>query len=428
MKRVLGFPSLLALGVNGVVGIGIFFALGEIAKWAPGTKGLGVFLGTATLLLPVVAVFARLGSRFEQDGGPVVYAQAAFGNRVAFAVGWVAYFSALASSAAVLVGFCRAWFGEHAWSLHWAPVAMLTALTLVCLLGVRLSSWTWNLLTVAKLLPLIALVLVGLAVTFATGAVTVPVSLPVPVVHAWGISAALQAVLIATFTYQGFEIIPVIAGQAKQSQKHVPAAMMVALMLATLLYLGLQLACWKALGTGLSLAKNPMVDSAQALGYPWLAKGVLAGMLVSGVGIAFGMVVMTPRYLAALATTGNLPAFLGKSSRVGVPVGAQIVTWCLIVIIIQLGNMTQLFSLSSVSVLLQYLVSILALGRLTFQQKYGFVKKDGWITAPAFCSCVLIGFGAKSRELMIAVMALSIGLVLREIWQRFFSNKQLSSP
>ena len=43
--------------------------------------------------------FATLGRRFDEDGGPVVFARAAFGDRVSFVVGWVAYVSALLSAA-----------------------------------------------------------------------------------------------------------------------------------------------------------------------------------------------------------------------------------------------------------------------------------------------------------------------------------------
>ena len=75
---------------------------------APGLGAVAVFALTGLALLPAALTFATLGRRFDEDGGPVVFARAAFGDRVSFLVGWVAYVSALFSTAAVTVGLTRA--------------------------------------------------------------------------------------------------------------------------------------------------------------------------------------------------------------------------------------------------------------------------------------------------------------------------------
>ena len=46
-RRSLGFGSLLALGVNGIVGVGIFFAPSEVAALVPGAAGIAVYAVTA---------------------------------------------------------------------------------------------------------------------------------------------------------------------------------------------------------------------------------------------------------------------------------------------------------------------------------------------------------------------------------------------
>src|SRR6185436_12018704 len=107
-RRPVGPLALLALGVNGIVGVGIFFAPADIAQRAPGGASVLVFVLTALALVPVALAFAVLGSRFGEDGGPVVFARAAFGEAPAFLVGWIAYVSAIASSSAVNVGLATA--------------------------------------------------------------------------------------------------------------------------------------------------------------------------------------------------------------------------------------------------------------------------------------------------------------------------------
>ncbi|HKC13668.1 MAG TPA: amino acid permease, partial [Vicinamibacteria bacterium] len=107
-KRPVGALQLLALGVNGIVGVGIFFAPATVAGLAPGRAGVLVFAVTGLALLPVALAFAVLGRRFDEDGGPVVFARAAFGDFASFLVGWVAYVSAFLSASAVMVGLTNA--------------------------------------------------------------------------------------------------------------------------------------------------------------------------------------------------------------------------------------------------------------------------------------------------------------------------------
>ncbi|RYE93335.1 MAG: amino acid permease, partial [Myxococcales bacterium] len=113
--KPLGFWSLLALGLNGVVGVGIFFLPARLGELTPGWAGVGVLVATAGACLPVALTFAALARCFDEDGGPAVYARAAFGHTAAFVVGWVAYLSAVASTAAVIAGLTRysvaAWWG-----------------------------------------------------------------------------------------------------------------------------------------------------------------------------------------------------------------------------------------------------------------------------------------------------------------------------
>src|SRR5256885_1037947 len=60
-EKPLRLPSLLALGINGIVGVGIFFAPREVAAVMPGWRGVFAYVAVTLLLLPTGLVFARLG-------------------------------------------------------------------------------------------------------------------------------------------------------------------------------------------------------------------------------------------------------------------------------------------------------------------------------------------------------------------------------
>ena len=105
----MGALQLLALGLNGIVGVGIFFVPASVAASAP---GLGAVVDLRAhrprACCPRRSPSRRSDAASTRTAGPVVFARAAFGESVSFLVGWVAYVSALFSTSAVIVGLTRA--------------------------------------------------------------------------------------------------------------------------------------------------------------------------------------------------------------------------------------------------------------------------------------------------------------------------------
>ena len=404
--RPVGRFQLLALGLNGIVGVGIFFVPATAAANAPGLGVVAVFALTGLALLPAALTFATLGRRFDEDGGPVVFARAAFGERVSFLVGWVAYVSALFSSAAVVVGLTRATlpaFGiGEGLTARMAPALLVTLLAAVVASGLRLSARVWTGLTALKLLPLA--LLVG-AFALAWGRFPAPaMAMPHP---GW-----LHGALTVVFTCQGFEIVPVIAGQVRASSRAVPFATVGSLVLAMALYLALVLACATAL-PALSSSAAPLADAAGALSGAGLARLVAAGTSVSALGIAFGMLVTTPRYLSALASGERTLFDLDRTSENGVPMRALGVTWLVVATIVSLGELGELFALSSIAVLMQFGTSALALLVLAARRERGLRPRQAWPAIPTLAvAAALVASGATVRESLVAAGAVVLGFVL----------------
>jgi amino acid transporter len=410
--RAIGPVQLLALGVNGIVGVGIFFAPATVAARAPGLGTVVVFVATGLALVPAALVFAALGGRFDEDGGPVVFARAAFGPRVAFLVGWVAYVSAFFSTAAVIAGLTRATAPalglEGALGRRAAAVVLALVLALVVASGLRLSARVWTALTALKLLPL--LLLVGVFAVLARG---------LPEARGGAPSASwLAAGLTVMFALQGFEIVPVVAGQARASSRAVPLATVGSLLLAILLYAALALACVTAL-PALSSSTAPLADAAGALGGHGLAQLVAAGTSVSALGIAFGMMVTTPRYLSSLAAGEHHLLGLDRVTEKGVPLPALAVTAAVVALVVGSGELAELFALSSIAVLAQYGVSAAALVVLARRRSLGLRPRDAWPALPtALVAIALVAFGATAREGLVAATTLLLGLLLLGLARR----------
>ena len=412
--RAVGPVHLLALGINGIVGVGIFFAPADIAARAPGA-GTVIFAVTALLLVPVALAFAVLGGRFDEDGGPVVFARDAFGALPAFVVGWIAYASAIASTAAVTVGLTAAvapMVGVAGAAGQRVAATLLAALlALICASGLRPSARTWTGLTILKMTPLVALAVVYLAGPAPPQAALVPATL------ARSRGSWQSAALVATFAYQGFEIVPVLAGRALRPSVSVPFATVGSLATAAVLYVALQAACAAAV-PDLAASRAPLVDSALVLGGPSLAALVGAGTSLSALGIAFGMMAATPFYLSALARVDRLGIGLDAVDARGVARRALFVTWALVTLLIQAGGRGELFALSSIAVLSQYVVTAAALLALALRGRRGLGRRHAALAVPAGAVSLALVAGASPREAMVAATALAGGLVLRWLAHR----------
>ncbi|MBX3126897.1 MAG: APC family permease [Polyangiaceae bacterium] len=397
----LGFWSLLSLGINGIVGVGIFFAPREVAGLVPGSLGLGVYLATALCLAPVAGVYALLGSRFAEDGGPYVWARAAFGDSASYFVGWVTAVSALFSTAAVIGGL----------ALHVAPLLSLSgeagraavALGSVVLLGgvaavgLRPSAWAWTVLTLAKLAPLVALVLASAASESRslpeTGGVTG--------------SAFGRAMLVCIFATQGFEIVAVPAGHVRSGRWAVGAATVGALLVAAALYTLLHAACLVL--PDLASREAPLVAAAGVHGGARLARGVEIATTVSALGIAFGMMAMTPRYVAALGRTEALGRWLSRESRQAVPLRALGMVVLLVALLGAGPGLQALFVLSAVAVVAQYSVSALSLLVLSTRRRHQLGPRHVAVALAALVPVALVGAATRWTELLFVLVTLLVG-------------------
>ena len=75
--------DLVAVTINGIIGAGIFGLPSKVYALI-GSYSLIAFVACALVVMLIILCFAEVGSRFEQTGGPYLYAQEAFGPAVAF--------------------------------------------------------------------------------------------------------------------------------------------------------------------------------------------------------------------------------------------------------------------------------------------------------------------------------------------------------
>jgi amino acid transporter len=215
--------------------------------------------------------------------------------------------------------------------------------------GVRLV----EIVTVAKLLPLVVLVATGIWFVNAE-------FLRWPAVPAAGAVGRTAIVLI--FAFVGLEVALVPSGEVRDPTRTVPRALFSALAITTTLYLLIQGVAQGLLGPSMpQYAAAPLAEAAaRVLGHSGRLL-VLVGATVSMFGYTSGDMLGSPRALFAFARAGILPAAVGRvHSRFHTPYAAIVLYATLVASVAVSSSFTQLAVLANVAALTLYLMCIAA--------------------------------------------------------------------
>jgi amino acid transporter len=351
LVRDIGRWSLAALVLNGVIGSSVF-GLPSVITGRLGSASPYAWLVAAVGIAVIIACFAEVASRFEEAGGPYLYAHAAFGRLAGIQMAWFAYLTRLTASATNANLFVI-YLGEF-WPGAREPLATRLVLAVVILPlallnyrgvrhGSRLSSW----MIVLKLVPLTAFVLAGLALALPDPAV--PVLVATPNLRDW-----LDVILLLVFAYGGFEAALVPLAEARQPRRDAPFALFLNLGVCAVLYFLVQVVVNSALPDP-AATDRPLAAAAGALLGPAGATFMAVAALVSVYGYLAGAMVNVPRLTYAMAERGDLPGMLGRvHPRFRTPYVSVMVFAVLVFLLASLSGFLQNLTMSAVSRLLTY--------------------------------------------------------------------------
>lgn len=417
LRRAVGRWQLFGLSLNDVIGSGIYLLpaaaaalLGPASLWAVLLAGLAVSL--------LVLCYAQAASYFDQPGGGYLYAREAFGPFVGFEIGWMLVLTRISSAAALSNGLAEAvthfWPDAASGGMRVAIVAgSLGFLVLVNVVGVRAAARTGVLLAIAKIVPLLLFIGIGLfAVDVATAG---------PTMGAIPLADLGKAALLLLFAYAGFENLPAAAGEFRHPRRDVPFALLAMITTVTAIYFAVQ---WVALGTlpGLAGSQTPLADAGARFGGGWLALVLTVGAAVSILGTNSNTVLLGPRYLHALASDGFGPRALAAiHPRFRTPAAAIVVIGVLSLVLALSGSFVQLALLSMVARLVAYLgtaTSVLVLRR-RHGARPGALHLPGGPAIPVAAILLSLGLlaSASAANLAAGAVAIALGALIYR-WRR----------
>lgn len=348
--RALGVWGLAASIVNVTIGGGIFRLPASAASQLGGAAPLAYVVCAVAMGL-IVLCFAEAGSRVALTGGPYAYVETAFGPLPGFLAGVLLWFvgtSAMAAVSTIFADSLGALIPALASPAARAAVlvAIFATVGMLNVRGVRQGTALNATATVAKLLPLVLLLVVG---AFAIRAPNL----------AWeGAPAAgdlARSSIVLIFAFSGVESALVPSGEVKNVARTIPRAIGLAMVTVTAMYVGLHLVAQGVLGAALADSGTPLADAAAVALGPWGRTLILVGAAVSMFGYVSGMTLAVPRALFALGRDGFLPRRLAAvHPRYNTPYVAIVVQSVIVLALAITGTFEPLAILANLSTLLLY--------------------------------------------------------------------------
>jgi APA family basic amino acid/polyamine antiporter len=362
----LGFWMATALVVGNIIGSGVYLLPASLAPY--GRNSLLGWLFTATGALVLAAVFAALSRAFPRDGGPYAFTRAAFGELAGFVVAWGYWVSVWVGNAAIATGAVSytsafaPWIAKVPGASALVTVAVVWLLTLVNCWGVRAAGWVQAVTTVLKLLPLLAVVLVGGFYVRGENLASfsqVPLTLD-------GVTAAAT---LALWALLGFESATVPADKVQDPARTIPRATMLGTVVSALVGM---LACCTVLlvvpAAQLAVSNAPFADAARIFWGDRSATVVAVFAAISAYGALNGWILLQGELPFAMARGGVFPRVFARESPRHTPVFALVTTSTLVTLLVLAnfqGSMAQVFTfmilLATSANLVAYLVCSLAL-------------------------------------------------------------------
>ncbi len=303
--RAIGRWSLAALTVNCIVGSGVFGLPAVLAGLVGRSSVLAVLLAGAAVGI-IMACFAEVASRFNETGGPYLYAREAFGRFMGIQVAWLLWFVRLTACAANANLFVT-YLGEFV-SRATQPIPRFLILTLLIgmlaainVRGVIAGAWVSTVFTVAKLASLGVVCAAGAYYLIATHRVAVAAE-ATPSAHAW-----VNAMVLLVFAYGGFETALISSGEVRNPQRDLPFALFTALIACTAIYALIQ---WVVVGVLFDHGHTdrPLAEVAQIVMGHGGGAAIAAGALLSIYGYLSGNILAAPRITFALAERKDFPS------------------------------------------------------------------------------------------------------------------------
>ncbi|MGQ9524758.1 MAG: APC family permease [Armatimonadota bacterium] len=416
-RRELTLFDSTALIVGIIVGVGIYQMAPDIAKGAGSWWGVLVIWALGGLISLFGALgYAELAAAYPREGGDYVYLSRAYGRWAGFLFGWI-QLSVVRPGDIAIVAFAFAMYARSLYNPMPANLASLTetlyalaatvVLTAVNILGVREGKWTQNILTSAKFLGLILIVIVAVLAPQESKPIRTFDSIP-----------ASLAMIFVLFTFGGWNEMAYVAAEVKNPDRNIVRALVLGTGAVTALYLAVNAAFLYTLGySGLAASDAVAVDAVSTVLKQYGGRFIAVLVCLSALGALNGLIFTGARISYAVGADHRVFRLLGRwHPRTGTPAWALLVQGAIAVtLIMALGTYAKTILYTAPAVYAFQLAT--SLGIIVLRRKEPHTRRPyrvtGYpLTTIVFCAaCAYLAYSAIRYKPLIALSACGITLL-----------------
>jgi APA family basic amino acid/polyamine antiporter len=360
LVRSIGRWTMTALVINTIIGSGVFGLPAELTRLLGRASPIAIIVGALGVAV-IMACMAEVASQFSEPGGPYHYVRTTFGPFFGIQIGWFHLLSIIGGFAAVahlFMDYLVTFFHLNTLERDLLLAIVIAIPAVANYFGVRSGANLSNIMTVAKLSPLVLLILFGVGRLVHQTQMIHASEILSP-----GSSNWVRALVFLIFLYGGWEDSLIVSGEVKDPRRTIPFGLLLGLLVCTAFYILLQFITLAAIGT--NVTERPLAAVASVL----IGRGGAAVVAIAAMVSTYGWISATllngPRLIYSLAAEGDFPAIFARlHPRFQTPSIAIILYaltgWLLAVS----GTFLWIVALSAAAMIVYYAATCACLGRL----------------------------------------------------------------
>lgn len=431
-RRVLGLWQLTAIGIGGIIGVGIFVLAGQQAALNAGPAVALSFIIAGFGSACAALCYAEFAGLIPVTGSAYTYGYAVLGEGAAWiigwdllleyalvvavvAIGWSGYVQVLLASAGVhlpewaqksmsadtMKYFWRHGLGSlgisfaepvaaptdgHRFNVIAAGISLLVAI----LLSVR-TEWGARLNTL-----IVGIKVLGVALVIGVGAFFINTAnwhpfIPERIfddkgVGHFGWHGVLTGASVVFFAVFGYDTLTTAAEEARNPQRDLPRAVLLSLAVAMVLYIAVSLVLTGIVPYATLSGEASVSDAFNAIGLPWLSNVIAVAAVIGVISVLFAFMLGAARIWFALSRDGLLPAWFARvHPRFGTPARPTMILGIFTAIVaglLPIGEVAELVNIGTLSAFILICASVLVLRVRKPELERKFRTPAVWFVAP----------------------------------------------
>lgn len=323
LTRVLGLWQLTAIGVGGIIGAGIFALAGTVANGTAGPAVLVSFLIAGVASAAAAMSYAEFAGLIPKAGSAYTYGYAVLGELAGWFIGWDLLLEYTAIVAVVAIGisgyfsFLVEEMGAElpAWMLG-APgtgdghkvdlfaVVLCLLIAYMLTLGIKNAARFEMIVVILKVLVVLLVIVVGF---FHVNTGNYDPFFP------YGVGGAFTGAATVFFAVFGYDAMSTAAEESKDSQRHMPRAIIYSLIISMVLYV---LVCLVLTGMQNYTDIDPesgLSTAFKSVGLGGIADVIAVGAIIGILTVMFTFMLGVTRVWFSMSRDGLLPKWFAKT-------------------------------------------------------------------------------------------------------------------